>query len=190
MTKSMPVVARRVLQAVGFGTLLALSVAGPASAKLTPYFTVEIRPTEPVAGEAIVIVVRTWEDAAHTIPARLDTAAALDGILVLRPAAGDAPDVAVPLQYQDLDVFRATVVMPSAGDWKVVAFPDRTGWASPDVPPGYPDTIALAVRAQSNRVSPILALAGLTAAIGSVGVVAILARRARRLSVVHGSNAG
>jgi hypothetical protein len=198
MTKGVRVVGQRVLRAVGVGVLLALFVVEPASAKGTPYFTVEINPPQPVAGEPIVVVVRTWEDAAHTVPAKFGTSealnrAALDGLLVLRPAAGDAPDVAIPLQYQALDEFRATVVVPTAGAWKLIAFPNRTGWATPDVPPGYPDTIALTVRAQNRGVSTVAALVGLAAVVGIFGVAAMLARRARRrrpMPVVHTSTVG
>jgi hypothetical protein len=179
-----------VLRAVGLGVLLALSVAGPAAAKSTPYFSVEISPTQPVAGQPIVVIVRTWADVAQTVPARLDTGAALDGLLVLRAAAGNVPDLAIALDYQALDEFRATVVAPTPGDWKLVAFPDRTGWASPDVPPGYPDTIALTVRAQSDGVSPIAAMAGLAALTGILGVVVILIRRGRRPAVIRSSNPG
>ena len=196
--KGFRVAGPRAFSAVGFGVLLALSVAGPVSAKLTPYFTVQVSPPQPVAGEAIVVLVRTWVDVAHTVPAGFGTSAALnsaalDGLLVLRPAGGDTPDVAIPLQYQALDEFRATVVVPTAGDWKLVAFPDRSGWGSPDVSPGYPDTIALTVRAPNGGVSTIAAIASLAAVIGIVSVAVVLARRARRgrgLSVVHGSNTG
>jgi len=198
MTKGLRVTAPRAFSAVGFGVLLALSIAGPVSAKLTPYFTVEVSPPQPVAGEAIVVVVRTWEDVAHTVPARFGSSAAvssaaLDGLLVLRPATGDALDVGIRLQYQAQDEFRATVVVPTAGDWKLIAFPNRTGWASPDVPPGYPDTIALTIRAPNGGVSTIAAIAGLAAVIGIVSGAVVLprrVRRGRRGPVVHGSNTG
>ena len=32
-----------------------------------------------------------------------------------------------------------------AGDWTLVAFPNRAGWVSPVVPAAYPDTIPLSV---------------------------------------------
>ena len=190
MTTGLRIAAARMLRAVGFGTLLALLVAGPTSAKMTPYFTVEVNPSQPVAGEAIIVVVRTWADEAHTIQAGFGAAAELDGLLVLRPAQGNAADVAVYVHFQALDEFRATVVVPSAGDWMLVAFPDRTGWASPDVPPGYPDTIALVVRAPGVQGTRIVALVGLAAAFVIVGVVVNLVRRARRgrrRSIVDGS---
>ncbi|MDQ6796040.1 MAG: hypothetical protein M3067_14725 [Chloroflexota bacterium] len=198
MTKGLRITTLRAFNAVGFGVLVALSVAGPVSAKLTPYFTVEVSPPQPVVGEAIVVVVRTWADGAHTVPAGFGTSAALnsaalDGLLVLRPTTGDAPDIAIRLKYQALDEFRATVVAPTAGDWKLVAFPDRTGWGSPEVPPGYPDTIALTVRAPNGGVLTSAAIIGLTAVIGIVSAAAWLARRARRgrlVSVLHSSDIG
>jgi hypothetical protein len=185
-------VGHRALSALGLGVVVALSVAVPASAKGTPFFTVEISPQQPVAGEAVVVVVRTWDDVAHTVPARLDTAVHLDGLLVLRSASGDSPDLAIALQYQAPDEFRAAVVVPTAGDWKLIAFPDRTGWVSPDVPRGYPDTIAVTVRAANAEVPTIAAAARLAALAGILGALVIAARRARRaepVSVVRNPNA-
>jgi hypothetical protein len=174
MTNGLRPVAQRALSAVGLGVVLALSAAVPASAKGTPFFTVEISPEEPVAGEAFVVVVRTWDNVAHTVPARLDTAERLDGLLVLRSASGDSPDLAIALQYEAPDEFRAAVVVPTAGEWKLIAFPDRTGWASPELPPGYPDTVAITVRAANGGVPTIPALAGLAALMGIVSSLAIL----------------
>ena len=179
MTNGSRVMAFRPLRALRLGVLTALLVTGPASAKSIPFFTVEINPPQPVAGEAIVVTVRTWEDVAHSVPARLDRATRLDGLLVLRSVSGDSPDVAIQLEYQAQDEFRASVVVPTAGNWKVVAFPDRTGWATPDVPPGYPDSIALTVRAQNGSVPTLAAVAGV-ALIVIVGFLGIVARRRSR----------
>jgi hypothetical protein len=180
MTNGLRPVAHRALSALGLSVLVALFIAGPALAKATPFFNVEVSPPQPVAGEAFVVVVRTWDDVAHTVPARLDTAAHLDGLLVLRPVAGDSPDLAIALRYHTLDEFRATVVVPAAGEWELVAFLDRSGWGSPDVPPGYPDTIAVSVRAANGGVPTIAVLADLAALAGISGVLVSLARRARR----------
>jgi hypothetical protein len=191
MTNGLRVMAHRARSAVGIGLLMALAVAGQASAKDTPFFTVEMSPREPVAGEAVVVVVRTWTDAAHTVPERLEMTAALDRLLVFRPAAGGSPDVPIPLEYQAPGEFQATVAVPSAGEWTLVAFPDRTGWASPDVPPGYPDTIAFTVRAPSDGFMWMGPLAALAAAIGMAGIVMVVGRvrLSRRLSVVDDPNA-
>jgi hypothetical protein len=178
--KGLRPVGHRALSAVGLGVVLALSAAVSASAKGTPFFTVEISPQEPVAGEPFVVVVRTWADVAHTVPAGLDTAMHLEGLLVLRSPSGDSSDLAIALQYQAPDEFRAVVVVPTAVDWKLIAFPDRTGWPSPDVPRGYPDTIAVTVRAANAGVPTIAAAARLAALAGILGVLVMAARRARR----------
>lgn len=190
ITKAVQFVARRGLVAVGLGVLITLCVAGVASAKGTPYFTVAISPPQPVAGEAVVVTVRTWEDVAHTVPASLASAATFEGLLVLRAADGVSPDVAVPLAYQAPDEFRATVVVPAAGDWKLVAFPDRTGWASPTVPAGYPDSIALTVLAGNSAVSinpPMASLGALIAIVGAAMILVVRARRVRSGSVIRSS---
>ncbi|MEZ0240392.1 MAG: hypothetical protein ACAH65_06305, partial [Chloroflexota bacterium] len=143
MTQPAESVAGRVMRAVGLGVLLALGLTGVASAKGTPYFSIEISPLQPSEGEAVVVTVRTWEDVAHTVPARLVAAATLDGLIVLRSAAGDRPDIEISFAYQAPGEFRATFVAPGPAEWQLVAFPDRTGWASPIVPAGYPDAIAI-----------------------------------------------
>jgi hypothetical protein len=134
----------RLLRATGLAAIIALSVAAAVSAK-TPYFTVEITPAAPVADEPTLVVVRTWEDADHTIPARFDALEAMDGLLVFRATGGGAPDIPVPLRLRERDRFEGSVTLP-AGDWTLVAFPDRTGWSTAEVPAGYPDTVALTVR--------------------------------------------
>lgn len=134
----------RLLRATGLAAIIALSVAAAVSAK-TPYFTVEITPAAPVADEPTLVVVRTWEDADHTIPARFDALEAMDGLLVFRATGGGAPDIPVPLRLRERDRFEGSVTLP-AGDWTLVAFPDRTGWSTAEVPAGYPNTVALTVR--------------------------------------------
>jgi hypothetical protein len=134
----------RLLRATCFAAVIALSVAAAVSAK-TPYFTVEITPAAPVADEPILVVVRTWDDADHTIPAHFDAVEAMDGLLVVRAAGGGAPDIPVTLRLREPDRFEGSVTLP-AGDWTLVAFPDRTGWSTAEVPAGYPNTVALTVR--------------------------------------------
>ena len=118
----------RLLRATGFAALIALSVAGPVSAKM-PYFTVELTPAAPRAGEPISVVVRTWDDVQHTIPARFAASEVMDGLLVIRAAGGGSPDIPVPLRLRKPDRFVGTVTLP-AGDWALVAFPNRAGWAT------------------------------------------------------------
>jgi hypothetical protein len=159
-----PRVVKRLAVAIALAALLPLAAAANAAAK-TPWFTVQVEPPAPIAGESFLVVVRTWEDPGHSIPARFGDVAALDDLLVVRPPRGDGPDVAVPLLPRGQDRFEASLTLP-AGDWALVAFPDRAGWASPDVPLGYPDSIRLTVRApglDSNALAAtLLAVAALT----------------------------
>lgn len=185
--------AGRVMRAVGLGVLLALGVAGVASAKGTPYFGIEISPLQPIEGEAVVVVVRTWEDVAHTVPARDVAAATLNGLIVLRSAAGDRPDIAISLSSQAPGEFRATFVVPGPGEWELVAFPDRTGWASPVVPAGYPDAIAIGVRAQDGGaaiIAPVAGFAALVLILGGALIVALRVQRGQSGSVVRSSESG
>lgn len=176
----------RVLHATGLAAVIALSVAAAVLAK-TPYFTVEITPAAPIADEPILVVVRTWEDANHTIPARFDAVEALDGLLVVRAAGGGAPDVPVPLRLRKPDRFEGSVSLP-AGDWTLIAFPDRTGWLTAEVSAGYPNTIALTVREPGDSlptfVIPLVAVAALLVALALRP--RLPPRHAGRLSVPRG----
>lgn len=173
----------RLFRATGLAAVIALSVAAAVSAK-TPYFTVEITPAAPIANEPILVVVRTWEDADHTIPAHFDAVEAMDGLLVVRASGGGAPDIPVPLRLRTPDSFEGSVFLP-AGDWTLVAFPDRTGWSTAEVPAGYPDTIALTVREPSPTlpefVIPLVAIAAVLVAL----VLGLRPRLASRLSVLR-----
>lgn len=159
---------KRLVLAITIAVAMPLAMAASVSAK-TPYFTVEIEPAVPVSGQPFLVIVRTWQDADHAIPARFDTVEALSGLLVARRPNGDSPDVAIPLVLRGPDRFEASVTLP-AGDWTLVAFPNRAGWASPVVPVGYPDTIPLSVR------EPAPALTGFAAALlVLVGVLVVIA---------------
>lgn len=139
---------------LGLAALVTVLVATPASAKM-PYFSLTITPTSPIAGQPIVIAVRLWQDAAHSIPARLPAPVALDRLLTLRSVERGPSEIPISLRYEaDPDEYRATVIVPSAGEWHVVAFPDRSGWSSPQVPSGYPDTISLTVRSETDPGRP------------------------------------
>ena len=131
------------LRAAGLAVIIALSLAPPVSAKV-PYFTVEITPAAPTVDERIMIVVNTWQDPQHTIGAPFN-ADVLAGLLVIRARGGENADIPVPLRLREPGRFEASITLP-AGDWVVVAFPDRTGWAESGLPAGYPDTIRLSVQ--------------------------------------------
>jgi hypothetical protein len=151
---------KRGIRVISMATLALAWASAPAAAKM-PYFGVTITPSEPIAGEPIVVAVRMWQDPAHRIPARFE-AVTLDRLLVVRPDAPGRPEIAVSPRYQpDRGEYRATVIIPSAGAWKLVAFPDRTAWSSPRVPPGYPDTIALVIRSEGAAAQTPVDLAAL-----------------------------
>jgi len=110
----------------------------PAGAKMPP-FTVTVEPNPPVAGETTTISVEL--DAAFP-------AEELAGLLALLPASNEhASDEVIALTLERIDPIRyeATVVIPEAGAWVLRAFPDRTGWSTQQVPPGYPATMDLEV---------------------------------------------
>jgi len=160
--------AKRLVRAITIAVAMPLAMAASVSAK-TPYVTVEIEPAVPVAGQPLLVIVRTWQDADHAIPAGFDTVEVLNGLLVARRPNGDSPDVAIPLVLRGPDRFEASVTLP-VGDWTLVAFPNREGWASPVVPLGDPDTIPLSVR------QPAPDLTGLAAAmVVLLGVFVVIA---------------
>lgn len=131
------------VRAAALAAIMTGSGADPVAAKI-PYFTVDIAPTAPVSGEPILIVVRFWVDAGHTNAAPFDWEPTMDNLLVIRSAAGKR-EMHVPLRLREPGRFEGTVTL-EAGDWTLVAFPDRTGWATAQIPEGYPDTIPLTVR--------------------------------------------
>lgn len=167
---------RHAMTAIALAISLSLLTAAHATAKM-PYFSVEIAPPEPVAGQPVVITVRTWADVAHTVPDPFE-APDLHGLLVIRPTNGSSSSIGVPLHAREPGEFQATVVVPTAGEWMLVAFPDRSGWSSPEIVPGYPDTIAFSVRAQTDVISLIPAITGMAALLG---VVVFLAMRGKPL---------
>jgi hypothetical protein len=149
-------------------TLAVLGLFPSAVAVLAkvPYFSVETSPAEPRANEPIVVTVRTWADSAHSVPSTSANAttgldASLDSLLVVRrPGSSDIP---IHLVEVEPSRFAATITLP-AGDWTLVAFPDRSGWSDPVVPAGYPDVIPLPVRQPDPPAQVVLlALGGLLA---------------------------
>ena len=110
-----------------------------------PFVSVEVTPAQPRADEPITIVARTWSDVDHTAAIDWGVEDLLDGLFVIRPAGDDGPDVAVDMTQTGTGRFEASISLP-AGEWELVAFPDRSGWGAPAVPEGYPDRIAISVR--------------------------------------------
>jgi hypothetical protein len=166
------------LTATALAVLVLLPSATGVLAKV-PYFTIETSPAEPRANEPIVVTVRTWADAAHSVPttsadATIDLTASLDSLLVVRRAGSS--DIPIHLVEVETSRFAATITLP-AGDWTLIAFPDRSGWSDPAVPAGYPDAIPLAVREAGPPVQVVLlAFGGLLALV----LIASWQLRARR----------
>jgi hypothetical protein len=114
-----------VVKSLVLGSVMALLLAvAPVAAKI-PYFSVEVSPADPVDGEAVVIVVRMWDDAKHTRPATWSPGPTLDGLLEVR-----GPSRRIPVTLVQLDdvTYRAEVTL-SAGTWQVVSFPDMNSGA-------------------------------------------------------------
>jgi hypothetical protein len=169
---------RLLVLAITLAVVLPLATAVSVSAK-TPYFTVEIEPAVPISGEPFLVIVRTWQDTDHSIPAGFDAAEAFRGLLVARRQGRDSPDIAIPLILRGPDRFEASVTL-QAGDWMVVAFPNRAGWSSPVVPVGYPDTIPLSVR------EPAPDLTVFAAALVVLAGVLVLIALVRRPRLIRG----
>jgi len=102
------------------------------------------------------------------LPAGFDAVDAMDGLLIVRSAGGGAPDIPVKLRLREPDRFEGSVTLP-VGEWILVAFPDRTGWSTSEVPAGYPDTVLLTVRESGPNlpafVIPLIVVAAVLAAL-------------------------
>lgn len=133
----------RLLRATGLATIVALSANSLVLAKM-PFFSVEILPAAPTAGEPAVVVVQMWADADHTVPAGWNIGPTMNNLLVIRSSDGKE-SIRVGLTAVDADRYEGTITLP-AGRWRLVAFPDRSGWATPEVPAGYADAITFTVR--------------------------------------------
>jgi hypothetical protein len=144
----------RLLAEAALAAVLVLAAAvGPVTAKM-PFFTVEVVPEAPIADEPVLVVVRMWTDENHTVPAAWYLEPTMDSLLVFRSSEGN-DSVPVTLHSIEPDRYEAHVTLP-AGDWTLVAFPDRSGWSTPEVPSGYPDTIAYSVRERGRDVGGLV----------------------------------
>lgn len=107
------------------------------------------------------------------IPARCSSPSQTD-------ALPSAPSIGIPLDAEAPGSFQGTVTVPTAGEWTLVAFPDRSSWSSPEIVPGFPDTIALVVRPETDVVGSVLVIGGTAAAVTLAGL-SLLALRSHRL---------
>lgn len=164
----MNVMRRLVARSVVLGLVAAFLLAvGPAAAKV-PYFSVEVSPSDPVEGDAVVVVLRMWDDAAHTRPPTWTDEFEVElGLLEFR---GDSGIVPVTFQRFDEGAYRAEVTL-GAGTWQVVPFPQWGGdmIASSE---GYSAPASVTVRERTD----LTALA-VVAAAGTLGILGMLAGR-------------
>jgi hypothetical protein len=158
-----------------------LAIATPVLAKM-PYFTVELDTTAPVKGEPITVTVRLFADAQHALPTDWPDPA-LAGLIAIMPAdrvAGQPRSLPVHLNKIGPGTYVGQVVIDRPGRWSLRVFPDRSGWGTSELPPGYPSDIELEVRAPGPDLTivPLILGAILTAA----GGLFVVSRR----SVVSG----
>jgi hypothetical protein len=152
----------QIVRSLILGSVAALLLAvGPVTAKI-PYFSIEVSPTDPVDGDAVVIVVRMWDDPAHSQPATWSPGPTVDGLLEVQGAGGRVP---VTLVQLDKVTYRAEVTL-SAGTWQIVPFPDLNGGVGAPHPR---PTITVGVPVAG---SPSSAAPGIAAG-GALGVVAV-----------------
>ena len=147
-----------------------LGAVTPALAKV-PYFTMELEGGPPAAGESIGIVVRMYEDAAHTKPADWLGKSMPDLIAVIPEGGGLGESIAVPLERTEPSVYRGSVVIPEAGTWIVRPFPDASVWGEMGRIDGYPDDMVVQVVEPGPPLPVVAGIALLVA-----GIVALLAR--------------
>jgi hypothetical protein len=95
--------------------IVALALASPAHAKV-PWSSVEFTPSAPVAGEPFAVVIRFWDDAAHTQPSTSWPAHG-NGSLEFEGAPGRVP---LTVTQTGEGMFHAEVTLP-AGTWRLVA---------------------------------------------------------------------
>src|SRR5688500_8129440 len=89
----------QIVRSLLLGAVAALLLAvGPAAAKI-PYFSIEVSPTDPVDGDVVVVVLRMWDDAAHTQAATWGEELGVE--LRLLEFHGDAG--VVPVTFQRFD---------------------------------------------------------------------------------------
>lgn len=171
--------ARRSWLAAPAAAVLALVLAAPAAAKM-PYFSVEVDPARPNAGEPITVTVRFWDDAEHTQPATWGPQGRIDDLLAFVPADGTSREwVFVPLQSVDTTTMRGTVTLPSDGKWTLTPWP-----RAPEQPavPGYPAPLTVDVRPTFDP-APAATLGVLGVGWSAAALVAFRRRRARHTLV-------
>lgn len=161
---------RRLLAALLLASATAFVLgAGIAAAKFN-YFSVQLNPPSPRAGEPFTVTVRLWDDAEHTQPSTWWPAGPLEDLIEFRGDAGIVPVALTPFAAGE---YRTEVILP-AGDWLLVPFPETDGVVPGDLPAGYPEPLSVTV------TSPIdLAPLGIVA-VASLSVLALSQVRRRQ----------
>lgn len=154
--------------AVSLLIVILLLAPGPALGKV-PWSSVEVEPATPVAGEPLTVVVRFWDDAAHTRPSTWSPGSDHEVSLEFEGAAGRVPLTLTQIGDATL---RADVTL-SEGTWRLVAVQDFAEASGPtDV------ELATVTVAAPRTTAPIGA-----AVIGVALVTAGVIWRGRRSSV-------
>lgn len=169
---------RRVIKSLVLGSVAALFVAvGSVSGKV-PYFSIDVTPAEPRVGDTVIVVVRMWDDARHTVPATWWPEPTVEGLLEARGPAGRVP---ITLSRVDAATYRAEITL-SEGTWRLVPFPRAGGGTVVGAAAeGYPAPMTVTVTSPASAVSTPLLAAG----IAFVAVAVVAAWRlspARRLA--------
>jgi hypothetical protein len=162
---------RRLPAAFALAMALLAVGAAPAAAKF-PYFSVELTPPAPSAGEPVTVVVRLWNDPDHTIPA--DWAPPDEVMDDMLAFLREGEKVGVELTRAADGSYRGTVTLP-AGALTMVPFPERAGRGEPI--PGFQAPIALTVMAPSPSILPPVVVAG---GAGIAALAVVVGRRRQR----------
>jgi hypothetical protein len=120
--------------------LCLLAISLPALAKIPP-FAIVVEPETPIVGEPVTVTVELTQSV---------QVEELEGLIAFFPAEDAESRVQgtpVPLNRVEETTYQAVVVLPEPGEWRIVSFPDRTGWPTDEVPDGYPDQIPIQVAA-------------------------------------------
>lgn len=128
---------RRRLAPVILGLCL-LAMSLPALAKVPP-FAIDVEPDTPIVGEPVTVTVELTD----SVPVE-----ELEGLVAFfraEDAESRVRGTPVPLNRVGETTYQAVVVLPEAGEWRIVSFPDRTGWSTDEVPDCYPDQIPIQV---------------------------------------------
>jgi hypothetical protein len=165
---------QRALLPPATAAVLALIFVAPVAAKV-PYFSVELEPARPVAGEPITVTVRFWDDASHTKPATWSPDGSVDHLLAFVPPDGLAGDqVPVPLEPAGSATMRGTVTLPNSGSWTLGVFP----LGVEPIPPGYPEPVVEVDVAAPSSPMPVAVASASAVVLLAAGVM--LASRSQR----------